>query len=138
MKVWGIIAALLAGSVAARGQQLTVKVTGISAAKGKILLAVFNQEAGFPDDSNKAYKLEQVAARTGTVEVVLQDLPPGTYAIAVFHDANSDGKLNTNALGVPKEAYGFSNNARPTFRAPNFKEAGFAFRQNAVVEIKVK
>lgn len=122
----------------AQGQQLTIKVAGIPSAKGNVLLAIFNDAVGFPDDSKKAYKLDQVPAQKGAVEVKLSNVPAGTYAIAVFHDANGDGKLNTNALGIPKEAYGFSNDARPTFRAPNFQEAGFAFRQSATVIIQVK
>ena len=40
------------------------------------------------------------------------DIPPGTYAIAVFHDENANGKLDKNFLGIPCEGYGASNNVR--------------------------
>jgi uncharacterized protein (DUF2141 family) len=44
--------------------------------------------------------------------VVLTNLDPGQYAIILFHDENGNGKLDRNALGVPTEPYGFSNNVR--------------------------
>jgi uncharacterized protein (DUF2141 family) len=35
------------------------------------------------------------------------DIKPGKYAIAVIHDENCNGKLDTNMFGIPKEGYGF-------------------------------
>lgn len=45
------------------------------------------------------------------------------YAIVVFHDENDGSKLDENALGLPTEAYGISNNARGLLSPPAFKEA---------------
>jgi uncharacterized protein (DUF2141 family) len=55
------------------------------------------------------------------------DIPPGTYAIAVIHDENSHGKLDTNRLGVPTEGYGFSGDAGALLGAPSFSAAGVAY-----------
>jgi uncharacterized protein (DUF2141 family) len=38
-------------------------------------------------------------------------LPAGDYAFAVYHDANGNGKLDRNGVGMPTEDYAFSNNA---------------------------
>lgn len=55
------------------------------------------------------------------------DIPPGTYALAVVHDENMDGKLNTNFLGVPTEGYGFSSGAKASMSAPSFEAASFSY-----------
>jgi uncharacterized protein (DUF2141 family) len=55
--------------------------------------------------------------------VVLTNLDPGQYAIILFHDENGNGKLDTNALGVPSEPYGFSNNVRGFLGPPTFQDA---------------
>ena len=52
-------------------------------------------------------------------------LPYGKYAIAVYHDKNVNGELDSNLLGIPKEAYGFSNNARGRFGPASWKDAHF-------------
>jgi uncharacterized protein (DUF2141 family) len=54
-----------------------------------------------------------------------EDIPPGTYAIAVVHDENMNGKLDANRLGIPSEGYGFSNGARALLSAPSFSAASF-------------
>jgi uncharacterized protein (DUF2141 family) len=55
------------------------------------------------------------------------DIPPGTYALAVIHDENRNGQLDTNRLGIPKEGYGFSNDAKGFFGAPSFSAAKFKY-----------
>jgi uncharacterized protein (DUF2141 family) len=117
---------------------LQVTLNNIKSAKGKVLLALFNSEKGFPENSKNAFLLREMPAAKGSVKVNFENIPAGTYAIAVFHDVNLDGKLNTNLLGIPKEDYGFSNKARPGFRAPTFQEAAFKINGNANITIEIK
>ena len=56
-----------------------------------------------------------------------EDIPPGTYALVVLHDENMNGKLDTNWLGIPKEDYGFSNNAKASLGPPSFSAASFTY-----------
>ncbi len=56
-----------------------------------------------------------------------EDILPGTYALAVIHDENMNGKLDTNWLGIPIEGYGFSNDAKGLFGAPSFSAARFPY-----------
>ena len=56
-----------------------------------------------------------------------EDIPPGTYAMAVVHDENMNGKLEMNWLGIPSEGYGFSNNAIGLLGAPSFSAAIFRY-----------
>jgi len=73
-----------------------------------------------------------------SIEVTIENIPPGEYAISIFHDENDNGKLDTNFIGIPKEPYGFSNNPVIKLRPPTFMEAKFVHRQLTHLAIKVK
>jgi MipA family protein len=47
-------------------------------------------------------------------------LPAGNYAVTFFHDANDNGVLDRNAIGIPREPVAFSNNTRPRLGPPRF------------------
>ncbi len=117
---------------------LQVSVNNINSAKGKVLLALFKQEEGFPGNPKNAFLVRDCTAAKGSLKVVFENIPSGTYALAVFHDANNDGELNTNLVGIPKEDYGFSNNARPGFRAPTFQEAAFRIDNTRAISVTIK
>lgn len=111
------------------GSKLQVKVEGLRSEKGVVRIALFNKEEGFPGGNQHAFKVLTHSAKGGVVQAVFHDLPAGRYAIAVLHDENENGKLDTNLVGYPKEGYGASNNVIPMFRAPNFQEAAFEVRK---------
>jgi uncharacterized protein (DUF2141 family) len=138
--ITGFLLLLCTGFPEAQAQTstLTVQVTQIKSTKGKVLFALFNGADGFPGTHQKAFKLMEAIPAVGTTTIRFENLPEGTYALAVFHDENKDGKLNTNLVGIPKEPYGFSNNARPAFSAPSFKEASFVFKNSKTLSIEVK
>ena len=56
-----------------------------------------------------------------------EGIPPGTYARAVIHDEDMNGKLDTNWLGIPTEGYGFSNDATGVLGPPPFSAASFKY-----------
>jgi len=58
----------------------------------------------------------------------------------VVDDANGNGDLDRNLLGIPTESYGFSNGVRPTLRAPTFDEAaiGVAAAATTLADITVR
>ncbi|MDG2381338.1 MAG: DUF2141 domain-containing protein [Pirellulaceae bacterium] len=103
-----------------RSVELLIEIAGVQPGKGKIQIAIFDNPHVFPDQA-KALRLAWCAADGETVDVNLSELPPGEYAIAAFQDANNDGVLNRNALGIPTEVYGFSNDARGRFGPPDYR-----------------
>lgn len=105
-----------------------VSIEGVKNNTGRIGVLLFNQAKGFPGDDKVAFRQALVPAKKGKVEVVFEDVPAGTYAVAVMHDENENLKIDTNMLGIPKEGYGASNNVRNMFRGPRFEEAAFQFR----------
>ena len=123
----GLVAALVSTAdvaiVPAVAAELTVTVDNLRNAKGNVRLSAYAAAAEWPDHSAAANdKVEP--AQQGSV-VFHFDLPPGTYAIACFHDENANGKFDQDFLGIPEEGYGFSNNLHPFLRAPTFAAASF-------------
>ena len=104
--------------------ELEITVDGINSDAGKVMVAL-HAEAGatvFPDVKG-AIAAQWVRAAPGAHRFVFANLPPGRFAVAVFHDENDNDELDANFLGVPTEGYGFSRNARGTFGPPSFSEA---------------
>jgi len=56
-----------------------------------------------------------------------EHIPPGTHALALIHDENMNGKLDTNWLEIPKEGYYFSNDVKAVRGAPSFSDASFPY-----------
>jgi uncharacterized protein (DUF2141 family) len=132
-------ATMMSQSVAASGNRLTVVIDGLKNTKGNVCLSLFSQAEGFPNRADRATALQCVAAGDLADGVTFEGLSPGNYAIAVFHDANTDGKLNTGVFGIPKEGFGFSQNPSIQMRAPRFNEAAFALSNTpAQIQIQLK
>jgi len=96
---------------AARGK-LTVHITGIRNATGKIGILLFPGANGFPLDFAKAAAAKQVEidAKTLTADVVFDKIRQGAYAVVVLHDDNLTGKMEYDSGGIPTKGYGISNN----------------------------
>ena len=115
--------------------RLSITLSGLASERGNVHLALYRQNDPFPS-VHKSYKnkIQQAANRT----VLFEDIPPGTYALAVFHDENKNGVLDKNIFGVPQEVYGFSNNARGTFSPPGFRDAAFELHAHRKISITLK
>lgn len=106
---------------------LQLEVSHIRSAKGQMMVAVYDSKATFLGDKVVKSAIVPVT-RAGQMTIRIPDLPLGVYAVSVFHDVNGNGKLDTNFLGIPKEPYGFSNNAKGHFGPPQYDKAKFEYR----------
>ena len=104
---------------------IVVQLNGIKQQTGQVLLSLFNKEEGFPTQPEKAFRWSKAKVTSSSLIISFDGLPPGTYAIAVVHDENSNEVMDRNWLGLPNEPYGISNNAAGTFTPPKFEEAKF-------------
>lgn len=96
-----------------------------SGMRGKNLyVAVHSFAADFPGDSSKAIK-SVVVAKGDAIEHLIQNVPAGEYAVAVFADMNGNGKLDSNFIGIPNEPVGVSRDAQGRFGPPKFADAAF-------------
>ena len=111
----------------AEGSVIQVEVAQLRNNNGQVSCALYSSADGFPREGRKA--LAHVVASISEQKAVCEfpGMAAGTYAIAVFHDENSNGKLDTNFLGIPREGVGASNNARGHMGPPKFDAAAFQF-----------
>jgi uncharacterized protein (DUF2141 family) len=121
------------------GAQLVITVDGLKPGVGTVRAALFANARDFPDMA-KAMRLASVEApEAAAVTLELNDVEPGTYALAVYQDTNDDQQLNKAKVGYPLEPYGFSENARRILGPPPFVDAAFAVDQDRVeLSISVK
>jgi uncharacterized protein (DUF2141 family) len=118
---------------------LTVTIEGLKNQEGQVCLSLFSSAQGFPDESDRAVASRCIRAESIPLSVTFSNLSPGNYAVAVIHDANNDGKLNTGFLGIPKEGIGFSQNPRLRFSAPSFEDTSLSISElgiQAQVQLK--
>lgn len=125
-----------AALVPSRSGGVTVRISGVRNTDGFLTVALFSAKKGFPGKFDKAVKVLSISASASPV-VVFQNVPWGTYAVAVRHDENGNGKLDANFLGMPKEGVGTSNNPKSSFGPPSFKDAAFVLEQPEL-ELNVK
>ena len=115
-------AASLAFGVAAA--DLEVRIEGLRSADGDVRVALHRQVPGAKaiDEAVVVGAIMRPAA-AGTVRVIFADVTPGAYVVAAFHDADGDGELAQNFVGMPTEGYGFSNGAVGFMGPPSFEDA---------------
>lgn len=128
--------ALSAPIGAAVAAELTVEVDGASSEKGLIAVAVFDTAEDFPGKMLHGIRAP-IAGGKGIA--VFKDLPPGRYAISAYHDENENKKLDRGLFGIPKERYGFSQDARGVGGPPEFRDAAFELPADGTrVAVKVR
>ncbi|MBK7477292.1 MAG: DUF2141 domain-containing protein [Haliscomenobacter sp.] len=130
----GVLLLVCGAGAQAQTGKITVHIETVKSGQGQIGVLLFNQAKGFPGENQSAYREALLPAKKGKMTVTFEDLPYGTYAITILHDENGNLKVDANFLGIPKEGYGFSNNARNLFRAPKFEEAKFELKQPQVTQ----
>ncbi len=105
---------------------LTVNLEGLNNQTGQVCLSLFSSEQGFPDSEEKALESECFQLENNLTKITFENLSPGNYAVAVFHDVNSDRILNVNSLGIPTEGFGFSRNPTILAGIPKFRDTAVA------------
>jgi uncharacterized protein (DUF2141 family) len=119
-------------------EYLIAKVTGIKNIKGLMNFALYNSNSSFnkPDQAFREYFIE--VDGMPTMEFRFDDIPPGEYALALFHDENSNYELDQNFFGIPKEGFGFSNNAMGNFGPPSYQDAKFELKEGSYVTLNIE
>lgn len=133
-----ILLLLLFSSVGAAAQNnVVVHVSNFENNKGVCLVCLFDNASAFTGKGQPVKKII-VAATTGTAVATFSNVPVGTYAVSVIHDANANNKFDTNFLGIPTEGYGASQNKLPFASAPKFDANKFSVAANATVTVPIK
>lgn len=104
-----------------------VEIAGVHNDKGQVLCSLFSSAKDFPKKTDKAVAHAISAISQAHASCEFSGIAPGTYAVSVFHDENSNGKMDTNFMGIPREGVGASNNAKGHLGPPKFEAAAFRF-----------
>ena len=138
----GVLTLILPPGTAANADELIVRVDNIKEA-GEIHIAIYDSADAFEADRGEKGGAAPGITQ-GTIEMVepgsvtyRYELPPGTYAIGIFHDANLNNRLDNYFFGVPREQYGFSNNARGFMGPPSFEDAAFLVEGKTKISISL-
>ena len=140
-----IVAAALLMPLIAHGEDATpvtgvleIKITNIENGSGTIYIAVLDSTEDWlkSDSESKPFRdATQAVSSTEDLLVSIEGLPPGKYAVSLFHDLDGDAEMDTNFVGYPKEPFGFSA-PMGKFGPPKFGEAAIEFSgENTSVEI---
>ncbi|MBB43477.1 MAG: hypothetical protein CMM44_06920 [Rhodospirillaceae bacterium] len=108
---------------------LIVEVAAVKGSSGYLQYALYDQASSFATRQGQLLS-GRVPAVFPVTQFRIRGLRSGTYALAIFHDANSNSEFDQGFLGIPLEDYGFSNDAMGLFKAPNFSDAKFNLRQH--------
>ncbi len=100
---------------------IEITIAGLRNQNGVVRCGLFASADDFPLGGPTQGQTRPIVG--GGAVCVFSNLPAGVYAISVNHDANRNGKTDTNLVGIPTEGWAVSNNARPTLRPPRFSEA---------------
>ena len=133
-----ILAILFSGIFSTNAQEsetfdLTIEVKGIKENKGKIFIAIYDSEENFLKKEIGVIAEVKDKKATG----ILKGLKKGSYAVSLFHDENNNKKMDTKIFGIPKEPYGFSNDATGFMGPPKFQDAKFNLDSNKTITINV-
>jgi uncharacterized protein (DUF2141 family) len=124
------------GEMASR--TLTVLITGMGSDVGQVGVALYDSPLGFPFKTDQARRTAFVEIHNRRSLAIFGDVGPGSYAVAVFHDENGNGKLDRDWFGFPAEPTAASNNPRRHIHTPAFEEARFGMRDAGCLEIRLQ
>lgn len=127
------LTAVLAAAPADTDAELSIRMSGFRSDDGQVLIAVFRGEAGFPGDPSKAWKTAVARVARGQARVDLT-VPTGEYAFAIVHDENGNNAMDTSWVGIPKEGFGASNNAKGRFGPPKYRDAKFSVGADGAIQ----
>ncbi|MCB0445953.1 MAG: DUF2141 domain-containing protein [Gelidibacter sp.] len=110
-------------------QDVVVTITNFDNDKGKVFIALYNSEASF---LGTGYMSVISNIKDKACSVTFKDVPHGIYAISLFHDENGNNKMDSNFLGIPKEDYACSNNAKGFMGPPKWQDAKFEVKNETI------
>jgi uncharacterized protein (DUF2141 family) len=121
---------LAAQAPVAFAADIVLTVDGIASNEGKVMVALFDKAAEFPNGKYKSAQM--LPSAKGALKFVFKDLPAGRYAISAFHDVNNNNRLDVNQMGIPTEPLGASRDARGQMGPPKFDDAAVTVGKDAL------
>ena len=123
--IFTIVALVCTAPIFAQNGLIEVTVRGIQNTEGTVEIGVYDHKSSFLIYGEEIKGARIQPTKKGSLQYIFENLPDGTYAVAVWHDVNANRKIDKNIFGVPKEPYGFSKNVFGPFGPPDFENVSF-------------
>jgi uncharacterized protein (DUF2141 family) len=120
-------------SFSASAHELSINVENVKSTKGFLYIALHNSDSTWMKDS-PGVQAQKLSMTEKTVKVIFKDLPSGEYGVTLYQDENDNGHIDKNAIGIPTEPYGFSNNGG-SFGPPSFNSSKVTVNENKEITI---
>lgn len=120
---------------------VVIQFLNIRGEQGNMLISLYDAPDQFPYQPKWRYMISKTKLKEQGNRFMIKEVKSGKYAIAIFDDENCDTVMQKNFLGIPKEGYGFSNNAKPSIKgAPSFEQCTFPVNEGKenIVEIDLQ
>ena len=112
---------------------LIIEISGMSTDTGKVFIAIYDTKENFL----KKGKGTNAIVKDLKAVAHFKNLKKGEYAVSLFHDENNNNIMDTKIFGIPKEPYGFSNNAKGFMGPPKFEDVKFSLKADKTIRIHV-
>lgn len=121
---------------------LTIRIPNIERDRGQVCYTLVNEASreAFPGPgkSTDGSRADCVpVTKTGVLDIRLENVPAGKYALSVFHDRDGDNELDTGLFGAPTEPLGLSTVSSIPLRKPRFDECAFSHSGASMQTIKL-
>ncbi len=117
---------------------IKINVTNLRSNNGNVLVSLFKDGVGYPDDATKAFRKTKLSITDKKASILFSNLPSGVYTVSILHDENDDQKMNKNGLGIPKEGFGFSNNVMGAFGPPSLSKSSFKHTATSLTQKDIR
>ncbi len=131
LKVMFLVTFLLVSCYAKSQFKLEIVITNVHSNSGKIVLELL-------DSYQKSIVGKNCIIQNKMGSIIIENLKPSKYAVHYIHDENSNGKFDTNWVGIPIEGYGFSNNAFGNFGPQPFDKLLFDVKGDTKIVLSTK
>lgn len=122
----GVIAGpALVAAAPANTVDVDISVTNLRNTQGVVMACMTNDPDRFPRCRDDAHSYRVTVAASATMTLHFADVLPGTYAIALLHDENENGRADRALTMIPREGFGFSRDAAVRLGPPDFDDAAF-------------
>jgi len=130
-----LIFVVIAISIYGQTAEIQVEIQNIEGQDGRLVIGLFDNASDFKEKAHP-FRASKLEISDSTVTHTFSNITVGNYAIAVFHDTNGDGKVNTKSMKIPTEGVGVSGKM-PKLRVPKFEETAFKLKNDTVIIIRM-
>ncbi len=127
-------AILMCSFLKAQTINLEVNMSGFKSNTGNVKVGLYDSKGTFLKSTLVSLSSE---IKDKQAKVVFKGLKKGEYAVSIYHDENNNGVMDKNMMGIPKEDYASSNNAKGLMGPPKYEDAKFIVNNDLKIKIKL-